>query len=298
MPALIPAGVLSEMGLKFEGLDADRHILETVQLSTSLEGNARLYRLVAHYCYYGEVIRTRAHSDLNCFATPSKKGSFEETLVILTGTAHQIPAFADAYKTALDWLIAKVMGYIKDRLSGQGNVNELAEIIKKQAEHDADLQTLLANGLIKSHDKLADLHEQLINTLPALVESATPSMRKALRPIGKSCSQLTQFADQQTPVVITEAEALAIRSDDELTVGQPDIYNIIRFHSLSLDTGACRIELEGVEGLVSGKVVDIAVKQPGNVYSNALHLHESIRVRARAVYKTDDIHQLFITEPA
>lgn len=296
MSTRLPAGSVSEMGLKFDGLDADKHILDTLQLSASLEGNARLYRLVAHYCYHGEIIKPRAQSDLHCFSMPAKEGSFEETLVILTGVAHQIPAFADVYKTSLDWLISKVMGFIKDKLSGQGDVNELAEIIKLHAEKDAELQAILANGLIKSNDQLANLQSKLIDTLPLLVEAAQPSIRKALRPLGKSCSKLTQFANHDEPVVITEAEALAIRSDEDLVVGKADYFNIMRFHSLNLDTGACRIEVEGFEGLINGKVDDITLKQPGNGYSNALHLHQAITVRARPVLKNQELHKLFITE--
>jgi hypothetical protein len=292
----LPAGSMSEMGLKYEGLDADKHILDTLQLSTSLEGNARLYRLVAHYCFYGEVIKPRSPSDLHCFAMPSKEGSFEETLVIITGVVHQIPAFADVYKSSLDWLISKVMGYIKDKLSGQGDVNELAEIIKLQTEKDAELKAILANGLIKSNDQLASLHSKLIDTLPLLVEAAQPSMRKALRPVGKSCSTMTQFTHLEEPVLVSEAEALAIRSDEDLVVGKADYFNINRFHSLSLDSGACRIEVDGYEGLINGKVDDITLKQPANAYSNALNLHLALTVRARPVFKNEELHRLFITE--
>lgn len=289
-------GSVSEMGLKFDGLDADKHIVDTLQLSTSLEGNARLYRLVAHYCLHGEVLKPRSHSDLRCFAMPAEKGSHASTLVILTGAVHQIPAFVDIYKTALDWLISKIMGFVKDKLSGQGDVNDLAEIIKLKAEKDAELQAVLANGLIKANDQIADLHKRLIETLPLLVEVAQPSFRKALRPVGLSCSTMTQFPSQAEPVVVTEAEALAIRSDEDLVVGKPDYFVVIRMHSLSLDTGACRLEIEGVDGLVSGKVDDITLKQPRNVYTSALDSHGSIRVRARPVYKQEELHRLFITE--
>lgn len=289
-------GSVSEMGLKFDGLDADKHIIDTLQFSTSLEGNARLYRLVAHYCLHGEVLKRRTHSDLRCFAMPAEKGSHESVLVILTGAVYQIPAFVDVYKAALDWLIAKIMGFVKDKLSGQGNVNELAEIIKLQAEKDAELQAVLANGLIRANDQLSSLHERLIDTLPLLVEAAQPSLRKALRPVGLSCSTMTQFPELEEPVIVTEAEALAIRSDEDLVVGKPDNFVINRLHSLSLDTGACRLEIEGLEGLVNGKVDDITLKQPGNAYSRALDSHGSLRVRARPVYKKDELHKLFITE--
>ena len=289
-------GSISAMGLKFDGMAADRHILDAIEFSKSLEGSSRLYRLVAHYCVHGEVMRPRTHSDLRCYTMPSEKGSHESLLVILTGLVHEIPAFADVYKKALDWLISKIMGFIKDKLSGQGNVNDLVETIKHRAERDAELNSILANGLIKANDNLAGLQERLIDTLPTLIAAAQPNLRKALTPLGSSCTKMTQFPELSEPVVVTEAEALAIRSDEELIVGKADYFTVTRFHSLSLDTGACRIELEGHTGLIHGKVDDIALTQPGNPYSSALNSHSALRVRAKPVYKDDELHKLFITE--
>ncbi|MDH4572440.1 hypothetical protein CUR86_08205 [Salinicola acroporae] len=284
------------MGLRYEGLSSDRHILDSLEYAKSLEGSSRIYRLVAHYCLHGEVLRPRSRSDLRCYTLPAKSGSYEALLVILTAAAHEIPAFSDVYKSALDWLISKLVGFIKDKLSGQGDVNELVEVIKLQAEKNSELNTILANGLIKSNERHADLSERLLDTLPSLIAAAQSGMRKAVAPVGSSCSTMTQFHDLPEPVSVSEPEAMAIRSQEELVVGKPGPFIVNRIHSLSLDTGACTIEIEGFEGLVNGKVDDIGLKQPGNPYSRALDAHSPLRVRGRPVFKQDQLHKLFITE--
>ncbi len=117
------------MGLKYEGKAANQNILDAIEYSKSLEGCSRLYRLVAHYCIHGEVLAPRARSDLRCYTLPSQAGSYESLLVILPVLAQDIPVFADVYKASLDWLISRIIGFIKDKLSGQGDMNGLVEHI-------------------------------------------------------------------------------------------------------------------------------------------------------------------------
>ena len=289
-------GVAAHMGVKYEGNDTDRHIIDSLQYAKSLEGSSKLYRIVAHYCIFGEVLKPRQSSELRCFSAPAAKGSFASELVILTALASQYPVFSDVYKSSLDWLISKIMGFLKDRMTGHNDVKELTETISKQAQASSELSMVLANGLVRANDNLSTLHERLLETLPALVEAAQPHLRTALVPVGKSCSQMVQFPELESPIVVTEADAMAIRSDEDLIVGKPDNYQVSRIHSLNLDSGACRLEVEGVLGIVSGKIDDITLKQPNNPYSAALNTHSSLRVRARPVYRNDELHRLFITE--
>ncbi len=289
-------GVAGHMDIKYDGGAADRHLLDAMQYAKSVDGSGRLYRLVCHYCLHGEVLSGRKQSDLRCYSAPPREGSFESTLVILTALTHQYPAFNDVYKKAFDWLVAKVMGHIKEALSGKSNVKELVEVISAQAKASAELNTLLANGLVKANDNLASLQEKMIASMPALIEAAKSPMRATLAPIGKSCDQITQFSDSSFPVVISEPEAIAIRSDGDVVVGEPGAFDITRIYSLSVDSGVCRIEIDGFIGTFHGKINDIALTQPNNAYTQALNQHGSLRVRARPLFKDGELHRLFITE--
>lgn len=289
-------GVAGHMDVKYDGGDADRHLLDSAQYARSVDGSGRLYRLVSHYCLHGEVLSGKKQSDLRCFSAPPREGSFDSTLVILTALTHQYPAFNDVYKKAFDWLVAKVMGHIKEALSGSSNVKELVDVIKEQAKSSSELNTLLANGLIKANDNLASLHEKMMVSIPGLIEAAKSPMRAALAPVGKSCNQITQFSDSEHPVVISEPEALAIRSDGDVVVGDPGDYVVTRIYSLSVDSGVCRVEIEGYAGTYHGKINDVALTQPNNPYTQALNRHEPLKVRARPVFKDGELHRLFITE--
>lgn len=289
-------GVAGHMDVKYDGLDAERHLLDSAQYARSVEGSARLYKLVSHYCLYGEVLSGRKASDIRCFSAPPREGSFESTLVILTALTHQYPAFNDIYKKAFDWLVAKVMGHVKDALSGGSNVKELVEVVREQAKSSSELNMLLANGLIKSNDNLSELHEKLVMTMPALIEAAKAPMRAALTPLGKSCDKITQFSGSQHPIRIEEPEALAIRSDGGVVVGEAGEYLVTRIYSLSVDSGVCRVSLEGFVGIFHGKINDVSLSFPNNEYTRAMDSHSQLKVRGKPVFKDGELHRLFITE--
>lgn len=298
MSTSTPAGSISSMRLKFEGLHADQHLLDAVEYSKAIDGTSRLYNLVAHYCMYGNILQPRAKTEFKCYSLPASQGSYESLLVILPVVAHDILALSEVYKNSFDWLVSRIIGFIKDKLTGQGSMSELVHVLERRAKADEDLNVLLSNGLLRANDNLASLQSKLIDTLPALVSAAEGNMRKAVTPVGSSCKKVTTFHDLDDPVVITEPEAVAIRSEEELKVGSPDIFHIMRFHSLNVDTGTCIIEVDGYEGHIKGKVSDIALSEPGNPYSSSLNDHSSLKVRARPVIKEDKLYRLYITEPA
>lgn len=287
--------VAAEMPISYQGKQADQHYIDASQFSRSLAGSTRLYTLVGHYCLTLEVAAPRKQIPLTCYARPNKEGSFEAFLA-LAYVANEYQMFADIYKDALDWLISKVMGFVKDSLTGGGGVKELIEVIKQQAKDSADLNTLLANGLTTAHADVVKLQEKLIETLPQLVAAAKPSYRAALAPVGKSCHSMTQFAGTDEEILISEAEAMAIRSDADMEVGAAAEFQIERIFGLNVKTGLCRIQLKDRPSHVAGQVVDVELSVPNNAYSKALNEHIGIKVRAKPVFKDGELHRLFISE--
>lgn len=287
--------VTSRLSLRYQGNDADLHLVDTSQLSRSMAGFSRLYSRVAHYCIYGEALKSRQHSRIRCYSAPAKEGS-HEAVIVLAALANEYQLFASVYQDAIDWLVGTILGHIKDVLTGRGNMDKLVETISAQAHSSAELNTVLAHGLIKANGDLAGLQEKLIESLPILISAATPSYREALHPVGKSCAALTQFPGTETEIHVTEADALAIRSDSDLVVGDAAEFSIHRIESLSLNTGLCRLFLEAEAAPVTGKIVDPALKQPDNAYSRALNAHSSFKVRAKPVYRDDALYRLYISE--
>lgn len=285
----------SEMPVTYTGRITDQHLIDASQFSRSLAGMSRLYSLIGHYCLTLEVVAPRVQVPLQCLARPSREGSYAAYLT-LAHVANEYQLFADVYKDALDWLISKVMGFVKDALTGNGNVKELVEVISQQAKASAELNTLLANSLSTAHGDVVRLQEKLIETLPQLVSAAKPAYRSATTPVGKSCSAMVQFGGTSEEILISEAEAMAMRSDAGLEVGAAAEFILERIVALNVNTGVCRVKIEGESSLVSGQVVDIELSIPNNPYSKALNEHSPMRVRAKPVSKEGELYRLFISE--
>lgn len=244
---------------------------------------------------FGEVLKPRQKQNIKCYASIPKEGSYE-AILIMAAVYNDYPIFHELYKNAMDWIIAKIGGYLKDTLAGRGDVEKLVEVIHEQAKQQSALNTILANGIVKANDDLASLHGKLIDTLPELVENARSPAKKMVAPVGKTCTQMTQFADTENEFIVSEPEALVIRSELDLEIGEMQDYVCNKIYELNLGTGACKLYVEGIGGSINGKISDPALDTPNNIYSRCLNEQRGFKFKAKPVDRDGEIHKLFISD--
>jgi hypothetical protein len=93
-----------------------------------------------------------------------------------------------------------------------------------------------------------------------------------------------------------EASAEALRSRDELEVGETGEH-LVEIVGVFKTNGACRVRLlEGDREVVSGKITDPALATPGNAYTTALDQGRPLLVMAKPTLKDGAIHRLFISD--
>jgi hypothetical protein len=119
------------------------------------------------------------------------------------------------------------------------------------------------------------------------------SVRHLPEPIGRTVSQM-QIGNDTDGTLIDEPAAEVLRSPDTLTLGTKEQYEV-RIHGVFKTNGACRVEILNQKKLVSGKIADPELGQPGNVYTRALNEGAILRVVAQPTMKEGKIHRLFIT---
>jgi len=85
-----------------------------------------------------------------------------------------------------------------------------------------------------------------------------------------------------------------LRSPDQLSLGEPVSYDV-KIHGVFKTNGACRIEILDQNKIVSGKIADASLDQPGNVYTKALNEGAILKVVAQPTMKDGKLHRLFIT---
>lgn len=287
--------IMTPFSVKYHGYDADRNSLDAFQLGTSLHGAAKLYSIISHYVIYGEILKARQKHEFRCLSSAPQKGSYEYFLLIATA-ANEYQMFNDIYKKAMDWLVATIAAFIKDSLAGRGSVGNLVRTIDKQKESSDELSIILANGLVKSNDNYARSMDKLIDTLPMLLDASRSPMKKLVAPIGGSCSEMISFTDTENEFSITEPEALAIKSELNLEVGEMENYTCNKIYELNLGTGACKLYVDGFSNSINGKISDPVIDEPNNIYSKCLNEQKGFNFSAKPVTKDGGLHKLFISD--
>lgn len=80
----------------------------------------------------------------------------------------------------------------------------------------------------------------------------------------------------------------------DVAVGAPASFVITRIYALSLDSGECRIRIQGHAETFYGTITDTALSRPNSVYTQAMHNSTGLNVTARPVYKDGELYRLFI----
>lgn len=268
--------------VKYQGNDAEQHIIDSQQYGESISGAGRLYVSVAHFCTYGEVLKPRQATEIKCYATEAKSGCYETGLII-AASASQLPLFAEGYKLYLDWLIGLVTKHIKETLTGRGGMEKLADIISERAKRDDKLNFILVNGILKSNDDMADISKALLERLPSLVDANRGNMKRLVTPIGRSCNEMQHFSGSENEFDILEADAAAIRSKNELEVDDMKDYECLLISELNTKTGHCHLHLKEQNRHVVGKISDPILQEPGNIYSKSLDAQTGFKFKAKDV---------------
>lgn len=291
--------IIPPFTLKYDGNDADRHEMDAYQYGLSVLGAAKIYNSVAHYCVTGIVPSGNYRKQISCYTRAPKESSFANEFYLVV-TAQQYGLFNEVIKKSLSFLFFKFSGIIKDFWVGKSTkdefVEKLAEAIIKRSEKDHDLMELLINGLLADNKRLSDLHEKLIITLPELAEKTRKSARDLVTPVGSSCKELTQFSGTDNGSKIDEADAEAIRSTEDLEVKDMQTFRCEKIQELNISTGHCELKIEGIEGIVKGKISDPALETPHNVYTKALDGQLPFDFQAKPVERKGRIQKLFISD--
>ncbi|RBP79582.1 hypothetical protein EBI01_15285 [Marinomonas rhizomae] len=270
--------------LKYEGGQTDRHVIDAIRFGESLKGVGKLYSSVAHLLFTGELLQPRAQPVVRVEASESGSGCYEIGVLLSTVGAHSdlfLSQNMDVYK----WLISKMVGFIHDDATGRGDAKKVADEIMKASKENPEVNQILAQGAI-------DNQKALIDILARVALDNRGPLKSLVAPVGPDCKSLQQF---EGGLITTEADADAIRSKKELTVGDIQDYVCEQITGLDVSTGLCKLKIKDIEGIVNGKISDPVLELPHNVYSTALDMHTKIIITAKPHLQLDQIKKLYIS---
>ncbi len=305
------ADIIPPFLVRYSGKGADDHILEAQEYGESIVGASKLYNSVVHYVMFGDILHPRTKKQLLCFAKPSEPGSVDQWLFVASAVAGNYGIDAAIYQEVLQWSFCRVMNAIKETWvqpsSAEKTIGTLSDEMQEKAAADSNMQILLVNGMLKmahehseniasANERMASLHEKLIEKLPELATKTRSNGRKFVSPVGSSCSSIRQFAETQYESDITEPDAEVIRGNEDMEVEEMKDYKANMISEINLNTGHCTLEIEGIDRPVSGQISDPALGSPGNIYTRSLDSRSGFTVTAKAVKKGGKIQRLHISD--
>ena len=276
--------------IRYEGKDADRHVIDMMALGESMQGFGRIYSVVGHFVATGSYAKQWQALEVRAFATEPKAKCFQLAVELQSVMQSQLMSGLAGS------IITAIVSYIVARNSNKGEeMKHLRELLEKQL----DSQT-------GRNDKTTD---RLLLTIEKLAESLRSSLKQAVSPVGQTCRSIDIIPSPESgaqPISIDQATKDAILADDddaELT-GLKSFVVIIT--EMDRERGTAKVRLLGQDGepeadddgtsRVNAKITDPAFESSANVYIQHFASGEKLEVRGKASIKEGVIRQLYLSD--
>jgi hypothetical protein len=276
--------------IRYEGKDADRHVIDMMALGESMQGFGRIYSVVGHFVATGTYAKQWQALEVRAFATEPKAKCFQLAVELQSIMQSQLMSGLAGS------IITAIVSYIVARNSNKGEeMRHLRELLEKQL----DSQT-------GRNDKTTD---RLLLTIEKLADSLRSSLKQAVAPVGQTCRSidLIPSPDSKAPSIsIDEATKDAILSEDddsELT-GLKSFTVIIT--EMDKERGTIKVRLLGQDGepepdedgssRVNAKIIDPAFDHPANAYIRHFASGDKLEVKGKASLKEGVIRQLYLSD--
>lgn len=274
--------------LTFDGGDAANHYVDAAYLGQSLQGTAKLYNSVTHFWYQGQ-IPSRYVPEIRIAVGPPTDGCL--TYVIWFMVVHgRLALYPQLLFELADLAIPHFIKAIFAKKAGRPSEMEKAlDVIQELARQNTDLAKTVHGDSIRDKDRLFGLVEKL-------TDSNQQALREIAAPVGPSVKTITHFRNIiDGSFTIDEPIADAFRAKADVEVGDLTTYRA-RFIGVDKAAGSCRLEIEGLDKLVRGKITDPGLAIPMNPYTHALDSGTTVLITGKPVLKEGEIKTLYISD--
>lgn len=262
--------------IRFDGVDAENHQLDIIQLSHSMRGFGRILATCGHFAVTQQHAHRMDAMAVRVLVEEPEAGCFSMMAVITFIETHPLlqTTITAAVPILLTWVLANASG---------------------KKEEMRNLRALAEEAIRVAGNRDEKIVDRMMSTMDKMVEALRPAAKQAVAPVGKSAKEVT-VGSGSYKAVIGQAEAETIRSSVALELGASDNYDIV-ITSLDNTTGACKVELlDDRSARINGQITDPEVQLPNSSYALAFAAQAAIRVRAKPSLREGHLERLFISE--
>jgi hypothetical protein len=270
--------------IRYDGLDADNHVIELGALGRSIQGASRLLGSAGSIVITGEFAKQSQALSVRVLAGQPQAHCWELPAIITTvmpAAVPMLPAIKEAATAAATKAVTAIVNYALAKVGGQ----------KKEADMAKEIA-------LKALEEMGHTSRATVEAMERVVSAQRPAIKLFVSPVGESCgvARIGDLADGAFPVdvatraIIDAPEASEIKetTDYEILISEFDYKN-----------RSCKFSLRDQDNLddrFNGEITDPVAQSPKNPYSTALNNQRWLWVRAKAQVRDGELEKLFISD--
>lgn len=269
--------------IRYEGLDAEDHKIDMAALAESLDGFSRLYAVIGHFISTGQYAKQMQALNVKAYAQESEAKCFNISAVLDFATS------AGLFQGVMGAALTAIVAYTIHRSSGN----------KEEMKH---LRDLLEQQLGFSKQ----VTERMMDTIDRLADGLRPSVKKAVSPVGETCSRIDLYAEGEKHQTLDQALKDSLASDVDSQITSEKVYAIeisemdrikrtCKVHLIGSDTEEVT-EDDGSPRRINADITDPAALVEPNVYMEAWYKSTKLNVKAKALLRNGLIVKLYISD--
>ncbi|MGY3445623.1 DUF7946 domain-containing protein [Bradyrhizobium sp. USDA 4473] len=273
-----------EIILRYDGLDADRHVIELGTLGQSIQGASRLLGSAGSIVLTGQFAKHTNALSVRVLAGQPRAHCWELPAIVVSVAPIVTPLLPTIKEAAKFAATKAVTGIVNFAISTVGHKPKEAEMAKEVA--------------VKALEEMGHTSRTAIEAMERLATSQRPAVRLFVSPVGESCS-IARIGDPTFGAVAVDQEMRqAIEASEPIEISAAAEYDVL-ISEFDLKNRSCKFSLRDQDDpndRFNGEITDPVAQLPQNPYSDALNSQRWIRVRAKAQLKNGELEKLFISD--
>jgi hypothetical protein len=272
--------------IRYDGLDADNHVIELGSLGQSITGASRLLGSAGSIVVTGQFAKQSQALSVRVLAGQPRAHCWELPAIIATifpATAPMLPLIKDAATQAATRAVTGIVNYAISTVGGRKPEADMA--------HDIAVKALAEMG---------HTSRTAIEAMERVITAQRPAIKLFATPVGESCAVATIGDPSCGAIGVDVATRIAIDAPEDTEIRETTDYEIL-ISEFDFKNRSCKFSLRDQENpndRFNGEITDPVAQSPKNPYSAALDSQRWIWVRAKAQLKAGELDKLFISDLA
>lgn len=269
--------------LRYEGRDAERHLLDLAQLGQSIQGASKILAAGGHLVRTGSYVKRQEATTVRVLAGQPQGHCYEITAWITTimpVVVPILPEISDFARGKAGNAVEAIFNYVIAKLAGK-------------KDHAAMAYELAQKSLAET----GQTSRAAIEAMRDVAIAYKPAARQFVAPIGESCEYALVGRPENGAIPIDRNMRAAIEATDPVEIGPEAMYEVL-ITEIDLQNKTCKFSLpEDTDPTHrhSGAILDPVILNAKNPYSSALNNRIWIRVRGKPELKNGALERVFIS---